>query len=850
VCADFTPNSRRKFEVAAGKPAATQPKVTVKKEGDHYVLENETMAIRVPAQGGGAQPPGPVAGMKLAGAWVGGSAWKTPVALKRFAATVVGDGTIFGKVRMRYEFEGLAGLNGDVPAFAEVDVRLGPGWKHAELTERHEMPRGSYWELDASAGWKPTQGIARPFSSGFQPAPPPPNVRPLKPVVHPHFREDMFINLFPRWNQGCKDGWYFAASDGANMFQAMVVRASQWEWPHPNAIEVIVRESGDYAGLRAPTWKGRRVWWLLTAPHSTDDAEKAYQGYVYRHAFEHLDKLNHEVISDWADGQEAGWGGPWAFGGINPTGGLRGEGKGAVNNAGKPSGYGTLARMQSMMHPDVYGNYYLYWSPENPNFATDFFKPPIAYATNLKAHPRFKELARQAELKFKEDLYHSITLPGGAGQECPGYVLHASHTWEELARVCRDHLGFDASKWERMHAYHRFLRRISQPDGNPQENPPTPKDGEAYDGPPCVRRKWLRIGDTHGKPPMYVPVNEVKGWKSEELPGFGAILNSRPGEPDETYLSFKSGPNRGHFHGDQLSFHFCADGKAAVVDHQCSYSPHAGQEHMHNRVAFHTDAFPYMNMDGYERLIAFKPSADVDLAVGQVESERLREVNEKPPCNWHNEYPQVRFAQPLIYRRTIVLVKNGPRDYVVFRDQFWAPRELSAVFCAHALSDKCERKGQTIEWGNVSLFCAEPKEFEFGRLDFSHNNGGPETTAGARLTVKASKGQFVTVLYPGALPAVSAIPGGVKVGDDEIVFSGDEPSAGDDATYAVVRRGGKEVAQLTGKDLNLDRSQGEVGLFVPDAGYPFGEIPDWLIRQRAKIAPWALKTDAELAQGK
>jgi hypothetical protein len=37
---------------------------------------------------------------------------------------------------------------------------------------------------------------------------------------------------------------------------------------------------------------------------------------------------------------------------------------------------------------------------------------------------------------------------------------------------------------------------------------------------------------------------------------------------------------------------------------------------------------------------------------------------------------------------------------------------------------------------------------------------------------------------------------------------------------------------------------------VPDAGYPFGEIPDWLIRQRAKIAPWALKTDAELAQGK
>jgi hypothetical protein len=27
---------------------------------------------------------------------------------------------------------------------------------------------------------------------------------------------------------------------------------------------------------------------------------------------------------------------------------------------------------------------------------------------------------------------------------------------------------------------------------------------------------------------------------------------------------------------------------------------------------------------------------------------------------------------------------------------------------------------------------------------------------------------------------------------------------------------------LTGKDIDMDRSQGEVGLFVPDAGYPFG----------------------------
>jgi len=45
------------------------------------------------------------------------------------------------------------------------------------------------------------------------------------------------------------------------------------------------------------------------------------------------------------------------------------------------------------------------------------------------------------------------------------------------------------------------------------------------------------------------------------------------------------------------------------------------------------------------------------------------------------------------------------------------------------------------------------------------------------------------------------------------------------------------MATLTGRDIDPDRSQGRIGLFVPDAGYPFGDIPDWLIRQRANSVP-------------
>ena len=98
-----------------------------------------------------------------------------------------------------------------------------------------------------------------------------------------------------------------------------------------------------------------------------------------RYSFECLDKLNHELISDWP-GRQGVFSGGWSFGGINPTDGLCGEGRRAVADAGKAGNYTTLARCQSMMHPDMYGSYWNYWSPENPNFFTDFVRVPIALA--------------------------------------------------------------------------------------------------------------------------------------------------------------------------------------------------------------------------------------------------------------------------------------------------------------------------------------------------------------------------------------------------------------------------------------------------------------------------------------
>ena len=822
VCSTFEPEGSHQYQAAPGRPKPATPKVAVRKDGGAYVLENGLAAVKVPAEAASGIP-GPITAVRLGDKWVGGSAWRTSLALKKFTATVVGDGTLLGKVRLRYEFDGTAGIDAAAPAFAQVDVALGPGWSHVEVFERHEMARGDYWEFEASKGWSPTQGVSKPFSGGagsglvggkVEPA------RPLKPGGLPYQREDLFINLFPRWNQHYKDGWCFAATDGTRYVGAVVVRASQWVWPHSNSIEAVVKPGGDYAGLRGSTWKGQRLWWLF-APALTP----CTVDYVARYAWEGLDKLNHEFILDWP-GQKGSFAGMNFYDGgqMNPTGGLRGAGRRAIAEAGKAGDLSTLTRVQVMMHGDAYGSYWNFWSPENPNFFTDFMRVPIALTANLKGHPRFNELRRMAEAKLKEDMYHSITLPGGAGQECPGYVGYALRNWGDLAEVCRQHLGFDPTTWDRFRAAQYFQKRLSQPDG-------------------AVRRA-LPMGDTHpakegGPAVVDVPADEVRKFVTEELPGFGVVFSNNPGTEKETYLAFKSGPNRGHYHGDPLSFHYGAGAKPLAVDHHCSYHPRAGQEHMHNRVAFHTPEFPYANMDGYERLIAFKASPNADIAMGQVESERLRQVEKLPPEIWHQEYPQHAFARPLVYRRTLVCVKGGPQDYFVIRDQFRASEPLAATYCLHVLSDTVRQEGQRVDFGRLTLYCIEPAKFEFETFPWSHDNGGPESTQGARLTLRGDKGQFITVLYPGQAPAITAIPGGVKVAGDEIAFAGDELTAGDAARYVTVRRDGREVLSLVGKDIDLDRSQGDVGLFVPDAGYPFGEIPDWLVKQRAKRPDWA-----------
>ena len=146
--------------------------------------------------------------------------------------------------------------------------------------------------------------------------------------------------------------------------------------------------------------------------------------------------------------------------------------------------------------------------------------------------------------------------------------------------------------------------------------------------------------------------------------------------------------------------------------------------------------------------------------------------------------------------------------------------------------------GAKITFKAVTLFRAAPAKASVRFFPWYHVNGKPQATQGVRLETAGKQAEYVTVLYPGTrTPPMSAVRGGVGVGDDEVVFAGgiDETP---DITYVLVRRKGRQLLALRGKEIDLDRFQGKIGLFVPDAGYPFGEMPNWLLRQRAGRPEW------------
>ncbi len=827
VAPTLKPGESRTYTVSRGgspREKFGSPVRVEENEDEHtIVLDNGKVTLKLPAHATTADR-GPILSINGRGK----SRWETSALQSSFESHVVTDGPLFATATIRYEFDKKVGPNKETKAFSEITVTLPANRPYAIIEESHQMEREDAWTFVASDQWRPETGLMRRWwKAQFDEPDEAVESFPLKPGYTRLGKT--VIHLQPRWTQSFDEGWFFGATDGSKLIGALPLRAGKWFWPHNNLISARVDDSGSYAAFRCPTFRGERFW-LLTAGKE-DIADRAME-IARRAGFAPLNKLHHKYVLAWKGVENETIEVRNFFGNnTNPTGGMRSLGDNAIEKAKSGETIKSRQRLydvQAWLDPDWYGNYRNHWSPINPNFYTDFIKPAIGWAAMLREHPEFARFRERVEDAVRADVTHSITLPGGAGQECPGYVGYAMKSWREIAPVCREYLGFDPASWRRFRAGPSFLVRVSQPV----------KNGNA--------RKFHPGGDTHPGQPDPVKYartfgvdEEVGNLSTEELPGFGVVFRDEPGTPNETYLAFKSGPNRGHYHGDQLSFHYNARGSRLAVDHQVSYSPRAGQEHTHNRVSFSTEEFPYANMDGHERVIAFKPGKHVDMVIGQVESSRLRKVMKYPPEEWDNVEPVTRFKKNLIYRRTIVQIKHDDRpNYFVVRDQYWGP-ELTATYNLHVLGDRLERNGRNIDFSRLRLFVAKPDTFSFSSfpstLDtWMDENHKSEETQGARISTKGETIEFITVLYPGEfIPSMKSLPNGVKLGNETITFTGGLPSGKNDRTHVRVERGGELLAELNGDEIDMNRSQGKVGLFVPDVGYPFGPIPRWLIKQRA-----------------
>ena len=89
------------YTVEKRSPAKCKSAVSAKHQGDSYVLDNGKISVRVPAVAG-KTPPCPIAAVKAGGKWVGAGVWNTKRKLRKFTATVLGDGPVFARVRLRY----------------------------------------------------------------------------------------------------------------------------------------------------------------------------------------------------------------------------------------------------------------------------------------------------------------------------------------------------------------------------------------------------------------------------------------------------------------------------------------------------------------------------------------------------------------------------------------------------------------------------------------------------------------------------------------------------------------------------------------------------------------------------
>ena len=497
---------------------------------------------------------------------------------------------------------------------------------------------------------------------------------------------------------------------------------SKWVGPYDATINVQAQD-GDRATFRfpltdggrrqddnSPLWYGNRCWALVAGPRGDFDSTGKIDSLIRRTADWTLTALiNHYQLS-WP-GMGAGKIGPnpsqylarrYQCDDVNPTnyGNRRMVNGEFEKNLAKASEFGPLAAVCGYIYTDLdaWPGWHNGWGPGNPNFHTDKYMASLYAAVTLRQHPHAGEWLAFGRSCLDGDLAKVLIAPDGVGSECPGYSGYA--------------LGLQAKVADAL---------LEQGLGNAlAENPLVAKNITWHRKllTPFDRRLGIRheapIGDTHRWSagakfeellPFYQQTptaDELKGaqaltkatgpgaagtekldWSSQAFAGFGAILRHRFGEPEESFLTLKSGPVSGHYHNDDQTFHWYHRGTPIALDYNCSYHPRGDHAALHNGITLGNAGTIKHNARGTEvpaleqpygtaAVTRFATTPTADLVVAE---RRITDLGMTPidpyDSEFNRDYPGRKVDAA--HRRLLLLAKQPKgsafSDYLVVRDE-------------------------------------------------------------------------------------------------------------------------------------------------------------------------------------
>ena len=501
------------------------------------------------------------------------------------------------------------------------------------------------------------------------------------------------------------------------------------------------------------------------------------------------------------------------------------------------------------------------WHPGNPNFHTDKYMVAIFAAAAMPDHPHARQWMEFGKRNFDEDIGRVFSAPDGVGYECPGYSGYSLGLQLELARVFLNagdgNLVAANPLWKKNAIWHRHLltpfdRRLGLRHEAPIGDTHRWTSGgvnkfgvlakyyaetdPAFAAELMGIRQLLRDQGQRGGffeevvevPHQIAPLPvEKMDWGSHAFAGFGSVMRSRFGTSNETFVSFKAGAAHGHYHNDDLSYHFYGAGTPLSLDYNCSYHPRGDHAALHNSMTFgvakpflhssDTNAVPAQEqLHGRAKMLAFRSTPAADIAVAERTGDHLQLAPIYPEqSRYAYGYPTRALPAPITHRRTLVLVKHPANsklaDYLVVRDatQTTEPQQLNI----HLLVRDMKQDGQlfraTGQWDTDALVyvAGEMKDVTVGRWFY----GGDEEklippvghtglwNAGEYqkwLRIETAPGKPVLwALYPrkqGAPePKITTLPDGLRVavaGDaDEIILTG---------KTAIIRQKGRETTLL------------------------------------------------------